>query len=97
LEGFYNCWTMKESFIKALGLGLQIPLDQFSVDLFNNNSESNLKEVVWDSTLLKSWTVLNVDIADGYSAAYTCNPENKIVMKINFNQFLKNQFLSSNF
>jgi 4'-phosphopantetheinyl transferase len=49
LDRFFFYWTLKESYIKARGMGLAIPLDQFSFDL-DTAAESGIR-VLFDPKL----------------------------------------------
>lgn len=43
LEYFYEIWTLKESYIKAVGKGLSIPLESFSINI--NEAAINVETV----------------------------------------------------
>jgi 4'-phosphopantetheinyl transferase len=61
---FYTLWTCKEAFIKALGQGLFLALDKFTVDLTTMciiPAEENRE--------LTGWKVRTLELQSGYSAA----------------------------
>jgi len=68
LEGFYNCWTRKEAFIKAIGMGLSIPLDQFDVSLVPGEAPF-LLALRSELTDIEKWTILDLQPAPGYVGA----------------------------
>jgi 4'-phosphopantetheinyl transferase len=68
VEAFYNCWTRKESWIKARGLGLSIPLDSFEVSLAPGDP-ARLIATGTDTNQLNNWTMYSLTPAPGYTAA----------------------------
>jgi 4'-phosphopantetheinyl transferase len=65
---FFNCWTRKEAFIKAKGLGLSLPLDQFDVSLIPGH-EARLLRTAWDEDEAERWCIKSLDIKEGYAGA----------------------------
>jgi len=68
LEAFFECWTRKEAFIKARGMGLSLPLDKFTV-AFGPNRAPALLSADQGATTAASWTLADLSPADGYSGA----------------------------
>jgi 4'-phosphopantetheinyl transferase len=62
---FFNCWTRKEAFIKALGEGLSHPLDTFEVTFLPNEKV----ELRVDATETHRWSLSTLSVPDRYSAA----------------------------
>jgi 4'-phosphopantetheinyl transferase len=62
-EGFSLCWTRKEAYVKARGLGLQIPLDSFSVSLTPN------RPVLLQSVDSQRWSLRSFKPAPDFVAA----------------------------
>ena len=67
---FYRCWTRKESFIKAKGIGLSYPLDAFSVSL-DSDDYAKLEHTRMDPTEKERWKMLSFIPKENYRAAVT--------------------------
>jgi len=62
VEGFFNCWTRKEAYVKALGLGLSYPLDAFTVSVAPGEPARFTSDE-------QGWTMTAFEPAPGFQAA----------------------------
>ncbi len=69
-KAFYNCWSRKEAYIKALGLGLSYPLDSFSVSIAPGSGAELLADINND---VSEWSLSDIPMAAGYAAAVAVN------------------------
>lgn len=67
-EAFFNCWTRKEAFIKALGEGLSCPLASFSVSLAPSEPAA-LLSVEGRDVEPSRWFLRELHPGRGYAAA----------------------------
>jgi 4'-phosphopantetheinyl transferase len=69
-QAFFNCWTRKESFVKAVGEGLSFPLKQFDVTL-RPGEPAGLQALQRSADRAGSWSIREVDLhpARGWVAA----------------------------
>lgn len=66
LAAFYECWTAKEAVVKALGLGLAMPLEGFTVS-FARGQPARLVHL--DTGEPDDWMLTRLRPSPGYSAA----------------------------
>jgi len=67
-SGFFRCWTRKEAYIKAVGTGLSLPLDQFDVSL-RPGGEHALLATRPNASEAAEWSLREVPVDDGYLGA----------------------------
>jgi len=78
-EAFFNCWTRKEAYIKAVGRGLGLPLDSFDVSM-NRGAEARLLRT---STLCEDgrcWSLAAPDGPSGTSLAVVLESDSVVVL-----------------
>ena len=68
VEGFFNCWTRKEAYVKATGDGLHTPLDAFEVSL-DPAEPAALLSVGGSVTDAARWHLAALPTPAGYAAA----------------------------
>lgn len=67
-QAFYNCWTRKEAYIKAIGEGLTFPLDRFRVTLAPGDAP-RLVDVYTDPSEAARWKLLAIEPGEGFTGA----------------------------
>ena len=67
-SGFFRCWTRKEAYVKAVGSGLSLPLDQFDVSL-QPGDENALLATRPSASEAGLWSLGEVPAGKGYVGA----------------------------
>jgi 4'-phosphopantetheinyl transferase len=67
-EAFYNAWTRKEAFIKAIGEGLSFPLDKFDVTL-SPGEPARLLAIRIEGNFTSKWSMKSLECEQSFKAA----------------------------
>ncbi|HEY4387450.1 MAG TPA: 4'-phosphopantetheinyl transferase superfamily protein [Ktedonobacteraceae bacterium] len=67
-DGFFACWTRKEAYIKARGMGLSLALDLFDVSLHPAEQAQFLASRE-DPREVERWSLVNLEPDPGYAGA----------------------------
>ena len=67
-DAFFACWTRKEAYLKLHGLGLSLPLDQFSVNV-DPDSPAALHSSEWCPDDLSRSALYDLPTSPGYRSA----------------------------
>ena len=62
---FFNCWTRKEAFIKAVGDGLSFPLKDFTVTILPGVNPE-IKWIKAKDDEVKEWSLVNIETDQNY-------------------------------
>jgi 4'-phosphopantetheinyl transferase len=85
---FFDCWTRKEAYIKAIGGGLSVPLDSFRVSLLEGEPAQLLRVRPGDPG---PWTIQEFDAGPGYrgAVAYNEDPRHLVIHRTTAEECLR--------
>lgn len=78
VAAFFRCWTRKEAYIKATGMGLSQSLDGFDVTLAPEVPAALLRA---SEDNVSRWSLFDVEVGEGYAGALAVEGE---VAKVRF-------------
>jgi 4'-phosphopantetheinyl transferase len=87
-ERFYEIWTKKEAYIKAIGKGLSHRLDQFTVTL-GLYRENAITEVAGDPDAPNRWWLQRIEPASGYLGAFCIAGRNRRIYWFETSSFME--------
>ncbi|MGE7878509.1 4'-phosphopantetheinyl transferase family protein [Peribacillus muralis] len=81
LDYFYDIWTLKESYTKALGLGLTLPLKQYSITKIDSKYIG-----VKNNGILQPYYFRQYDFLDNYKLS-VCSKCEELTQNVNVKKF----------
>jgi 4'-phosphopantetheinyl transferase len=82
-EAFFNCWTRKEAYLKAIGDGLSLPLHGFEVSLIPGRPAAFLK--LDDNRYpITQWTLIHLTPLMGYIGALAIPAAGPVLLQRTF-------------
>ena len=86
LPWFFKCWTAKEAFVKAIGIGFSYSL--CDVQSFSCENDSfRLLDVTHLQFKAKKWSLRKIDVSEQYEAAFVCEGFYKKIQNFKYTHF----------
>jgi len=76
---FFNCWTRKEAFIKAVGEGLSYPLKDFTVTIIPGVNPE-IKWIKDKDDEVKEWSLVNIQTDQNYVSSLAVKAAEVIII-----------------
>lgn len=78
-RAFFQCWTQKEAFLKAVGDGLSLALDRFDVCV-SPEGAARLLRIDGDPKSAGRWMMHSLHPAPGFLGALACEQNHRLVL-----------------